>query len=149
MPDLSLETSHFQWLASQDREAYNIVCMMEAIEEWTLDGDQDVEDALTNLGFALENIENINLKHKDELITICAYLKTARFLSLMLYLDSAYPGAAPKLISYAESKAHINDDAALFLKRNLIFERMRLILRVFSPKRLALLKAALENESET
>ena len=146
MPDLSLQATHFNWFETQDTESYDVVCMMEMIESWTHDGAPEVEAAIEKLGLALDHVENIDLKEKDDFLTLCAYIKTGRFLSIMLHLDSAYPGAAAKLIRYAESKAHVDETAALFLKRNVIYERMLVALRVFAPGRLKVLKASLEKE---
>ena len=147
MPDLSLEASHLYWFDTQDTLAYQIVCLMELVEDWTLDGNDEVETAIDHFGLALDAIENFDLKQKDELIAMLAYVHTSRLLSLLIHLDSAFPGASEKLIKYAESRAHVDDVAALFLSRNVVFERMRTISRVFAPQRLALVKASLENEA--
>jgi intracellular multiplication protein IcmW len=39
-----------------------------------------------------------------------------------------------------------DDEAGLFLRRNIVFERLRLLARVFSQPRLALILKALEGE---
>ena len=76
---------------------------------------------------------------------MAAYLKATRKLLLMQTLDTAYPGAASKLLMQAENSSKSPNDApGLFLKRNVIFERLRLLSRVFSPERLEMVLKILE-----
>jgi intracellular multiplication protein IcmW len=59
----------------------------------------------------------------------------------------AHPGSASKVLMYAEENSLSGQDAAgFFLKRNIVFERLRLLSRTFSEDRLKLVAEALEGE---
>lgn len=63
------------------------------------------------------------------MIKLITYPKTGRGLRLLIFLDTAYLGAATKvliLMHTEEISQSDNDIADTFLKRNLVFERLRL-----------------------
>lgn len=61
-------------------------------------------------------------------------------------LDNAHPGAAAKVLMYAEEHTQSDqDNSGVFLRRNIVFERLRLLSRVFAPDRLKLVLKALED----
>jgi intracellular multiplication protein IcmW len=144
MPDLSLDGCRRFWSEYQDPIIYRVLTFMESVESWTFDGDPDLEAALMQLGETLEDIGGVDLQREDDLIKIAAYIKATRNLRLLQSLDIAHPGAASKLLMHAEKAAAEEDAAAdLFLRRNIIFERLRLLTRVFSTERLALVQKIL------
>ena len=70
----------------------------------------------------------------------------------MQFLDTLKPGTASKLLIHAEEQtkeplSH-NQDANLFLKRNLAFEKLQLLGRIFAPERINLVLKALEKIEE-
>lgn len=146
MPNFTHEGSHEFWSNYKDPMVYRVVTYMESVEDWTLDGYEELEEAINRLGSAMEGISNVDLDEKDRFIELIAYLKTSRTLRILQALDAAHPGTASKMLMYAEEQSHSSEAADLFLKRNIAFERMRLLGRVFRPERLALVQAALENE---
>ena len=118
---------------------------MEGVEDWTADGNPELEQAIDKLGEVLESLGNVDLKQEKAFIELVANIKTGRGLRLLMSLDTAYPGAAAKILMHAEETTRSNDDTAgLFLRRNVVFERLRLLGRVFSPQRLKLVQTALE-----
>ncbi len=145
MPDLSLPAAQRFWHEYQDPIIYRVVTFMEGVEDWTLDGDPHLEAAMQQLGQVLEDIGGVDLQREDDFIKLAAYIKASRNLRLLQCLDTAHPGAASKLLMHAETAAAANDEIAdLFLRRNIVFERLRLLTRVFSPERFALLQKVLE-----
>ena len=145
MVDLTHKGAHEYWYDYQDPMIYRVLTFMESVEDWTLDGTKDTEEALQKLGDALDEIGGIELKEEDKFIAIAAYIKATRHLRLLQALDSANPGTASKLLLYAETKSRAADDVpGLFLRRNAVFERLRLLSRVFSPERLATILKVLE-----
>ena len=146
MPDLSQKAVHQFWHDYNDPTIYRVISFMEGVEDWTIDDDPDVEAAMQRLGQALEDIGNIDLKQEDSVIELVAHVKTGRGLRLLMSLDTAYPGAASKILMHAEEVSQAETDlAGLFLRRNVVFERLRLISRVFSPERVKLVTKALES----
>lgn len=146
MPDLSHQACHRFWHEYQDTYIYRVVVFMEGVEDWTQDGDPELEAALQRLGDALEDIGNIDLQLEEEIIKLGAHIKTGRGLRLLMTLDMAYPGAAAKILMHAEEITKSESDLpGIFLRRNIVFERLRLLGRVFAPDRFELILKALED----
>ncbi|MFT3741634.1 MAG: type IVB secretion system protein IcmW [Gammaproteobacteria bacterium] len=147
MPDLSLEGTHKFWHQYEDPIIYRVLTFMEGVEDWTLDGHPEFEAALDKLSKALDDIGGIDLQKEDDFIRLATYIKASRNLRLLQCLDIAHPGAASKLLMHAERTSFSADDVSgLFLRRNIVFERLRLLTRVFSPERLAMVSKLLEDK---
>lgn len=145
MPDLSQEAVHQFWKEFNDPFIYKVISFMEGVEEWTKDGDPQVEAAINELGIALDDVGNVELKQEQDFINLVACLNTGRGLRILMALDMAYPGAASKIIMFAEGDTKTDADiSGVFLKRNIIFERLRLLGRIFSKERIKLIEKALE-----
>lgn len=145
MPDLSYKDVHQFWREYQDPMILRVITFMESVEDWTLDGDTEVEVEVKKLGEILEDIGNIDLQQENAMIEVLAHVKTGRGLRLLMCLDMAYPGAAAKILMKAEEVTRSQaDNAGLFLRRNVVFERLRLLGRVFSEDRLKNVIKALE-----
>ena len=148
MPDISNEAVHQFWYEYKDPMIYRVISFMEGVENWTLDGDHTLEEAIARLGNALEDIGNIDMQQEDPFIQVATYIKAGRALRLLQCIDIAYPGAASKLLMHAEETSQTSEDVqGLFLRRNIVFERLRLLGRVFSPERLSLVMKALEGDT--
>ena len=78
------------------------------------------------------------------MLNVLAHIRTSRYLRILQAMDSSEPGSASKVIAHAEQSANSDASAQLFLQRNLIFERFRLLMRIFSLERLRTLTDALE-----
>ena len=146
MPSLDPQEVHSFWSQYQDPTIYRVISFMEGVENWTMDGNPAIESGLKKLGDTLEDIGNIDLKLEKEMIELCAFLRTGRYLRLLMCFDMAYPGAAAKILMHAEEITKANTDLpGIFLRRNIVFERLRLISRVFGPDRFKLITKALED----
>ena len=150
MPDLSHEASAQYWKDYLDPMIYRVVSFMESVEDWTLDGQPDIEKAIEQLGRELDDILSVDmgmLNQEDAFIRLVGNIKSGRGLRLLQAIDTAHPGSASKILIHAEeTSASPNDPAGFFLKRNIIFERLRLLARIFSEYRLSLVSHALEGE---
>lgn len=150
MPNLSHEASAEYWSKFPDPTIYRVITFLESVEDWTFDGDEQLEKLLKTLGDELDQIESIdmdNLRHEDQFIQLIANIKTSRGLRLLQAIDSAHPGSASRVLVHAEENSmNFNDSPSIFLKRNIAFERLRLLSRVFSEYRLNLVARALEGE---
>lgn len=145
MPDLSYTSVHQFWRDYTDPMIHRVITFMESVEDWTLDGDTELEETIQLLGDALEDIGNIDLQQENTMIEVLAHIKSGRGLRLLMCLDMAYPGAAAKVLMKAEETTRSQaDNAGLFLRRNVVFERLRLLGRVFGNDRLKLVTKALE-----
>lgn len=149
MPDLSSKAVHEFWKTYEDPMIYRVISFMEAVEKWTIDGDEKIEAALAGLGESLEGITRFELTKEDHYIKIACHLRTGRALRILQAIDTTHPGSASRLLMYAEENSKSSDDpAGLFLRRNIVFERLRLLARVFAPERFVLVNKALEREDE-
>jgi intracellular multiplication protein IcmW len=150
MPDLSREAVHEFWSRYQDPNVYRVITFMEGVETWTADGNNEVESALQKLGQELDNLAGVDLGQlgqQELFIKIACHVKAARVLRVLQAIDTAHPGSASKLLIHAEEISQTPDDPpGLFLRRNIVFERLRLLSRVFAPQRIALIMKALEGE---
>ncbi|MDX2345353.1 MAG: type IVB secretion system protein IcmW [Legionella sp.] len=150
MPNLSHQASVEYWSSYKDPIIYRVITFMESVEAWTLDGNDDLEKAITQLGEALDNLGSVKLNELNEskrFVELASNIKTGRGLRLLQALDVAHPGSASKVLMYAEENSQGGPNAAsFFLKRNIVFERLRLLSRTFSEDRLKLVAQALEGE---
>ncbi len=153
MPDLSLEASHQFWADYHDKMIYRVVVFMEQMEDWTYDGVKGFESAIRNLGRELDDIQMLDMSqlgHEDYFVDIASNAKASRGLRLLQAIDTVHPGSASKLLMYAEEKSTSPTDmAGLFIRRNIVFERLRLLGRVFSRERITMVMRSIEgDESE-
>lgn len=152
MPDLSVEGCAKFWHEYNDPMIYRVVTFLEGVEKWTLDGNPELEPAINELGQALDEIGKLDLAklgHEKAIIPLANHIRSGRALRLLQAFDSAHPGSASKLLVHAEENSSSTEDAeGLFLRRNIVFERLRLLGRVFSQARLKLVLKALEGEDE-
>lgn len=152
MPDLSVEGVHSFWYDYDKRTLYRIVASMEGIEDWISDDDPRVDQALIKLGEQLESHPDFEVEDEAVVIKLLSNIHAGRALRLMQSLDVKKPGTASKLLVFAEEQTKDKDSknkyANLFLKRNLSFERLQLLGRVFASERINLVLKALETNDE-
>jgi intracellular multiplication protein IcmW len=150
MPDLSHAATSQFWKDYEDPMIYRVITFMEGVEKMTLDGNPELEQAIDNLGKELDDISKIDLGelgHEEGFIRLAGNIKSGRALRLLQAIDTVHPGSASKLLIHAEETSQGNDDpAGIFLRRNIVFERLRLLGRVFSEARFQLILKALEGE---
>lgn len=150
MPDLSHKASAEYWFGYTDPMIYRVVTFLESVEDWTLDGNPELEDAIAHLGKELDEIEMLDLTklgHEETFIQLAGNIKSSRGLRLLQAIDAVHPGSASKVLVRAEETSITGNEAAsFFLKRNIIFERLRLLSRAFSESRLNLVHQAIEGE---
>ncbi len=150
MPDLSPQAVARFWKQYEDPMIYRVVTFMESVEKWTSDGEPALENAINQLGTELDDIGKIDLdelSQQELFIRVANNISTGRALRLLQAIDTVHPGSASKLLMHAEEISQRPDDPpGLFLRRNIVFERLRLLSRVFSAARFALILKALEGE---
>ncbi|VVC75095.1 hypothetical protein AQUSIP_03710 [Aquicella siphonis] len=147
MPKLDLTSSHEFWKNYDDPMIYRVISFMETAEDFTLDGTPALEQSLNKLGETLDQLTSFELGKEDQFITLSSHIKTSRILRLLQAIDTIDPGSASKLLMYAEeNNTPDNTMAGLFLRRNIVFERLRLLARVFSTERFNLVLKVLEQE---
>ena len=156
MPDLHLDAVHAFWDSYDRRTLYRVIVAIERVEHWVLDSDEAIDSALIRLGEVMDQAGGeFELNQESAFIRVLATVRASRALRLLQALDVAKPGSASQLLMHAEGS---NDEggtepkkkdpfAKLFLRRNLIFERLQLLSRVFAPQRVSLILKALEQSA--
>lgn len=148
MPKLDLRSSHEFWKNYDDPMIYRVIAFMETAEDFTLDGTPALEEVVNKLGEALDALSSFELSKEEQFIALSSHIKTSRILRLLQSIDTIDPGSASKLLMYAEeNNTPGNEMAGLFLRRNIVFERLRLLARVFSVERFNLVLKVLEQEN--
>jgi intracellular multiplication protein IcmW len=147
MPNFDLTSAHEFWKNYDDPMIYRVIAFMETVETFTLDGTPALEQAMEQLGKEFDKLSSFELGNENDFIALCTHLKSSRILRLLQTMDTIDPGAASKLLMYAEENNNPDNIlAGLFLRRNIIFERLRLLARVFSPERFKLMLRVLEHD---
>lgn len=147
MPKLDLASSHEFWKNYDDPMIYRVISFMETAEDFTFDGKPEMEQVINKIGEALDQLSSFELGKEDQFISLSSHIKTSRILRLLQSIDTIDPGSASKLLMYAEeNNTPDNAMAGLFLRRNIVFERLRLLARVFSVERFNLVLKVLEQE---
>ena len=145
MPSFALKDSHKYWKDYEDPMIYRVISFMESVEDWTIEKNPNIEMALKKMGNSLEDVTKFELSKENNYIKVLGYLKMSRVLRIMQAIDTTHPGSASRLLMHAEEKTKNSEDpAGLFLRRNIVFERLRLLGRIFSKERLDLVIRAME-----
>lgn len=149
MPDLSMETVHAFWHEYDQNILYKIVCSFEQSETWVVYDDK-TQQLISDLGDVLEKTVTFDFLKQETLVELLTIMKFSQALRVMQFMESKTPGIIAKLLMWADEKKrnnqgdhHINT----FLRRNLVFERLQLLARVFSKERLDLLSKSLNHLS--
>lgn len=145
MPDLSQEAVAKHWQEKHDYALYRIISTMEAVESWTLDGDSEFEALLTEIASSVDGLTSFTVSEEESFIKFFNSIKASRALRLLQAIDQLMPGSASKLLVFAEvSSSSKEDTPGFFLNRNLVFERLQLLGRIFAPERFRMVMSALE-----
>lgn len=145
MADLTRKGSHEFWSKFLDPKVYRAIVMLETAENWTVDQDPEVDIAITTLGKKMAHLENVEIDDYASIIELIAYVKTSRNLRFLQALDHVMPGTASKTIGYAEENQLKDINCKVFIERNILFERFRILSRVFQMDRIENIKKALES----
>ena len=145
MPDLSPDSVAKHWQEKHDYALYRIISTMEAVESWTLDGDPEFEALLADIGTSVDGLTTFSVSEEESFIKTFNAIKASRALRLLQSIDQLMPGSASKLLVFAEvSSSSKEDTPGFFLNRNLVFERLQLLGRIFAPERFRMVMSALE-----
>ena len=143
MPDLSHESALDFWKTFMGGSVAHIIQFIEHTEDWVQLSEEDLT-ALDEFGRYLDNVTSDTSMNEKDIAEVCAKLHLSQKLRIMQAVDAVSPGFATRMITAAEKNALSSELSKMFLQRNLIFERMRIISRVFSKSRLQLVQKLYE-----
>lgn len=140
MPDLSQSSVYAFWYEHDPKILYRIVCSIESSETWVQDS-PEIQSKLADLGDLLDNSLQLDIISPETIVNLLTSIKFSQALRIMQSLEIKQSGYIAKLLSWAESQKTGESSAPkIFLNRNVMFERLQLCARIFSPERLNLLK---------
>lgn len=154
MPDLSKESIHAFWDSYDRKTLYRIIVALENVEHWVVDEDEKITPKMEELGEAIDNARSFDIDNEDLFIRMLANIRSSKAMRILQALDAEKPGTASQLLMHAEEQAEDSDDTSgnkyskLFIRRNLVFERLQLLSRVFAPQRISLILNSLERAEE-
>jgi len=154
MPDLHVDSVHAFWDSYDRRILYRVIVALERVESWVMDGSPAYEEAIIRLGEVMDLSPGFELSDEGKVIRVLASTHASRALRILQSLDVAKAGTASQLLMFAEEASSEaegkipNRYAQLFLRRNLVFERLQLLSRVFAPQRISLVLKAVEQQTE-
>lgn len=137
------------WDNYPDDEIKKIIYKMDSIEKWSQDSNENIPQKLEELSKKLSNITKQKIDtliNDDNFLYLLVNLKSSTSFRVMYYIDSISPGSASTLLSRAElSFSDISHPLSNFVLRNISFERMRIVHRVFGDKRSQMIKNLIES----
>jgi intracellular multiplication protein IcmW len=154
MPDLHTDAIHAFWDSYDRRTLYRVIVSLENMEHWAVDKEPDIDPAVIELGRSIDLASDIEITDESKVIRVLANTSASRAMRILQSIDMIRPGVASQILMKAEETSqdkngNIGDRfAKLFLQRNLVFERLQLLSRVFDPQRIALVLNALEKVNE-
>lgn len=154
MPDLHVDAVHAFWDSYDRRTLYRVIVAIERVEHWVLDGNPAIDAALIKLGEVMDQASGVEITEEAKVIRVLINTRASRALRILQALDIAKSGTASQILMFAEEAGEAKEGkmpdqhAKLFLRRNLVFERLQLLSRVFAPHRISLILKALEKHSE-
>jgi intracellular multiplication protein IcmW len=149
MPDLSLESVHAFWHEYDSKILYRIVCSLEQTETWVTTN-PTIDNLVHDLGDILDSSTSVEYLSQETMITLLTSIKFTQSLRIMHAIETKTPGFVSGLLVWAQeqSQAPENSPCKIFLKRNVIFERLQLLSRIFSQERTNLITKAQEYTSD-
>lgn len=151
MLDLTTVGAHSFWNGYDRATIYRIICLIESSETWVVDEDPKIQGALNCLAKVIDSFKgNIPNNLESLFITVIANIKMSKAVRLLQALEQLSSGFPAKLLMYAEETSNPDNKdtyskySEIFLKRNLIFERMQLLSRTFSFDRLNMITNTFE-----
>jgi len=144
MPDLSRSSVYAFWYEYDAKILFRVVSTIEASEKW-VPTSETIDQYVSDLGDILDGNVNLDLINPETIVNILTSIRFSQGLRAMHALESKKSGYIAKLLAWAESQPDDpSSPAKIFLKRNVVFERMQLCARIFAPERLNLLRKCQE-----
>ena len=133
---------HEFWSKHPCPNLYRIIASMESTEHWTLDENKEFEEKIIdNLRFP-DNYANAEIYEKEEIFfSIFSALKMGRAIRFLQLLENTSHGAVAHLLTEAiNNKAASSEISAHFIEKNVKFNNLQILGKVFSKEAVGSLK---------
>jgi len=138
----------------EDMSMSTVLFTMEAVEDWIISGDAEIEKSMKNLCESIEkhaSSEVIGSSCQD-FIFILGHSKTGRAMHILSCLDERYQGAGLKLVQSAvaltNQENYNSPEGHLMIERLHILRRIKQLNRIFSQSRLRFVIRALQEVNQ-
>ncbi|MEC7030884.1 MAG: hypothetical protein VXW87_04395 [Pseudomonadota bacterium] len=145
MADLSHKSTLAFWQDFMDGSIFPLIQFIEGSEDFANEHSETLKETLETTGAFLESATQLADGSEEHFVKLCAPLFMSQKLRIMQLADAISPGFATKMIKKSEALSLNDKDCEIFLKRNLLFERLRIISRVFSPEKIQLVQGIYES----
>jgi intracellular multiplication protein IcmW len=144
MADLSHKSSVEFWQSFMNGAVYPIIEFIEGTEHFAEEHNANLTEDLERVGHFLGSATALADGSEEYLVKVCAPIYLSQKLRIMQLADALSPGCATRMIKKAEEKALEDKSCEIFLKRNLLFERLRIVSRIFTEERIQLVQGLYE-----
>lgn len=140
----------------RDLGVHGIIAAMESCEPWAVDARRElsaeVERVIKQVCDAFNSADANTItgsvrKSPELVIELMGFLRSGRGLALFTWLSNVEAGLAPELIN--EARSGRDEFGRILVDRIVALERQRLLSRVFSPERIALVLELLDEAGLT
>lgn len=119
----------------KDARLYRTLRLMDNVEFWVLDEDEEFSDKISGLGNLLSNAKQDQIESCiGSLITVIAYTSSSKAIRIVNWIEEEYPDLFQKMMSSVHSHPYPKS-AKLFLTRLKTLKNLDLISRIFNPDR--------------
>lgn len=130
-----LDTYVQDYWTKRDRRLSRILRVMDNVEYWVLEDEEDFAQGINRLGRHMSMAEPEQLeKVSDQLVIVLAYMSSSKAIRLINWLEEHHPDVFQRLVHRLPS--HERSKAAKLLSTRLrVLQSLDLISKVFNPQR--------------
>jgi hypothetical protein len=130
-----MDTFVKEFWGKRDKRLQRILKVMDGVEHWVPEGDEDMDDLIAEVGSALSLAEPAAIEASlDVLITALAYMSASKAMRIMTWLEETHPALFREMLERLED--HDQPKAARLSGRRMkVLQSLNLMGRVFNPKR--------------
>jgi hypothetical protein len=130
-----LDTFVKEYWGKKDKRLQRILKVMDQVEFWVPDDDEDIDEEISEIGVALADASEETIESAiGSLITALAYMSSSKSLRILAWLEDAHPDLFRSFLLRLDD--HTMPKAAkLSSKRMKVIQSLNLMGKVFHPNR--------------
>ena len=141
-----LRSCHQYWFEYNDPNLYKALVTLESVEKWTVESKEEIKVAVSKLEKAMTSLKDKkSFTNYPLFVAATNPLKSSQIMRILQELNICHPDTAHKVIAHAEGDTSVVENH-IFVERNIAFERLRLMGRIFSEQRVQKVLELMEND---
>lgn len=148
---LAITKKAYEFWAARPQE-HAIIVLMASKETWHEPDSEALDAKLQELDATFDHAGEVDFDNSPDFIKILASLSVITQMYLVRRYEMAFPGAGADILKLASSLQNNEDYKAyadVIVRRFAVFERMKLLKKVFSVDRLQQLKNFIDSHPDT